>query len=772
MTPPDDHTLDHTPQSGADTPLAGPEPTDTFDPARTTARGPDAPPADAPEFPGFAVLGEIARGGMGCVYSARDLTLGREVAVKTLLPGADPDRFEAEARVTARLPHPNIPPVHHLGTGSDGLPFLAMKLVRGRTLAGCLGGRPASAADLPGFVQVFEQVCQAVGFAHAQGIIHRDLKPANVMVGAFGEVQVMDWGLAKEMSAPEAEDGTGTAEGRSAVTRGSATETTFGQALGTPAYMPPEQARGEWDRVGARADVFALGGVLADILTGHPVYQGRSALEVLRRATAGDVGAAHDRLGGCGADAELIAVAQRCLAADPLDRFANGEEVAGAVAAYRAGVEARLRAAERDRAVSAAEAREQRKRRRVQLALVSAVLLFVVAGGAVAWWQDRQASERKAQAAHDDAERKAVEARLEGDKRLAEEREANAAREQRARNGGAVGLLVGRCEAALRDRDDEGGAADALAEIDRLLPGGGAEPLGERIAQCRTDLAVLKQLNRVDTDWWTVADGKPLHTGAENAAAVARAFADFGIVPGRTPDAYAARQVGASLVRERLVGALDLWLVFEPLPEVRRLLAAADAHPFRDAIRDAFVAKDGNRVRKLADSEEVVDQPPRFAIALCTSPTLSMSLREDLLQKLVRQRPDHHPLLMTLAGVYPVGAPETAADRLRWYQAAAALRPKDVAVFNNLGVALKDQGDTDGAIEYYRAAIKLDPEYAPVHNNLGVALADKKDIDAAIPCFRTATKLDPSCAFSHYNLSLALKLKGDAPGCSPRSARP
>ena len=148
--------------------------------------------------PGYRVLREIARGGMGRVLAAVDLSLDRHVALKTLLPGASADRFVRESKITARLPHPGIPPVHALGTLADGSPFLAMKLIAGQTLADEL-----KTAERPRLLQVFTQVCQAVGFAHSRGVIHRDLKPSNVMVGAFGEVQVMDWGLAKDFTRPD-----------------------------------------------------------------------------------------------------------------------------------------------------------------------------------------------------------------------------------------------------------------------------------------------------------------------------------------------------------------------------------------------------------------------------------------------------------------------------------------------------------------------------------------------------------------------------------------
>ena len=166
------------------------------------AIGPGLPSAGLPQVPGYEVEAVLGHGGMGVVYRATDRTLGREVAVKVLLARFAFDsgtarRFADEARITAQLQHPGIPPVHDLGTLPDGRPFLAMKLIKGQTLDALLASRPEPSAERGRFVAVFEHLCQAVAYAHAHGVIHRDLKPGNVMVGAFGEVQVMDWGLAK-----------------------------------------------------------------------------------------------------------------------------------------------------------------------------------------------------------------------------------------------------------------------------------------------------------------------------------------------------------------------------------------------------------------------------------------------------------------------------------------------------------------------------------------------------------------------------------------------
>ena len=250
-------------------------PTDPTPDKPATPMMPPARVADAPAIERYAIERELARGGMGVVYRARDLTFGRTVAVKITLPGVSGDAFVREAEITARLQHPGIPPVHALCRLPDGRRFLAMKLISGETLRALLDGRPDPTADRGRLVAAFEQICQAVGYAHAQGIIHRDLKPANVMVGEFGEVQVMDWGLAKEVRSTESGPGNATSG-----TASGAEETVFGSPKGTPVYMPPEQARGEWATVGPRSDVFALGGILCAILTGKPPFSGTDVYDI------------------------------------------------------------------------------------------------------------------------------------------------------------------------------------------------------------------------------------------------------------------------------------------------------------------------------------------------------------------------------------------------------------------------------------------------------------------------------------------------------------
>jgi serine/threonine protein kinase len=228
--------------------------------------------ADWPDLSGtrYELIEKIGQGGMGTVFLATDHQLNRPVALKVLRAASDAaqTRMVQEARILARLEHPSIVPVHDAGTLNDGRFYYAMKLVRGKRLDEQLQQPMALAERL----QLFHKICDAVAFAHAHGVLHRDLKPQNIMLGAFGEVLVMDWGVAKEMGTSESQPTRDT----KAADRVETGQTMHGTILGTPGYMAPEQARGEVALLDARADVYALGAILYFLLTGKvPMYESR-----------------------------------------------------------------------------------------------------------------------------------------------------------------------------------------------------------------------------------------------------------------------------------------------------------------------------------------------------------------------------------------------------------------------------------------------------------------------------------------------------------------
>ncbi len=450
-----------------------------------------APPAGAAPpptvVPGFDLGDEVGRGGMGVVHRARDLALDREVAVKLLqeryvaAPSAAA-RFVEEARITGQLQHPGIPAVYHVGKLADGRPFLAMKLIKGHTLA---DDRPAAGA-VPG---VFEAVCQAVGYAHSKGVIHRDLKPQNVMVGAFGEVQVMDWGLAKVLTSggvhpyrpsadPDATRHAGTEIRTLRDSDGSFTQA--GSVLGTPAFMPPEQAAGELTKIDRRADVFALGAMLCWLLTGKPPYTGDDADSVRVAAVRGNTADAFARLDGCGADPGLTALCKRCLAFDPADRPADAGELVAEVAKLRTAAEDRAKRAELGAA-------EERVRRRLQLrlgGLVAAVLLAGVIGTTVGLVRADQArAEAETKRSEAEAARQAeAEQKQEAE---AKEVEANA----------VAGFFQNKVFAAAGPKGQNGGLGKSvtlreaiIASLPALTEGFTAQPLVE--ARLRHGLGV------------------------------------------------------------------------------------------------------------------------------------------------------------------------------------------------------------------------------------------------------------------------------------------
>lgn len=298
----------------------------------------------------YEFIEEIARGGAAVVWRVRDRHLGRETAVKYLRDSQDNremrTRLEREARLCARLVHPGIVPIHELSSFADGRPFVSMKLVEGKTLLQLLESEPRP--SLKSMIEIFAKVCQSMAYAHDKGIIHRDLKPGNIMVGLFGEVQIMDWGLAKDLNdksdlAPITIDSRDEPSLNPTIQDGDAdstkSESTIaGSIFGTIAYMSPEQANGKIALIDKSSDVFSLGAVLYRLLTGIPPYQDLDKhldqTAMLRRAQRGELSQAFERLARAKPH-KLAALAQRCMAIEPSMRPANAGEVAAELAAIR-----------------------------------------------------------------------------------------------------------------------------------------------------------------------------------------------------------------------------------------------------------------------------------------------------------------------------------------------------------------------------------------------------------------------------------------------------
>jgi serine/threonine protein kinase len=277
----------------------------------------------------YRIIREVARGGIGRILEAIDVRLQREVAIKELLnPAAGRSRFIREAILTARLQHPSIVPVHEVGVFQGRGPFIAMKLVRGESLREAIRKRPTFAARME-LLSAVLAVAEAMAYAHGQRIIHRDLKPANILLGNFGEVVVVDWGLAKHLDVVAVQ----VDPIAPAALALQAEVTIEGTIVGTPAYMPPEQALGH--RVDERADVYALGAIMYHVLTGEAPFQGGNAAEVLRGVLTDGPTPLLERAPETPGD--LAAITTKAMSLDVASRYRDAGELAADLRRFQVG---------------------------------------------------------------------------------------------------------------------------------------------------------------------------------------------------------------------------------------------------------------------------------------------------------------------------------------------------------------------------------------------------------------------------------------------------
>lgn len=744
-----------------------------LDDLRALAAGADAdsdPTAQVGALPRqagrYVIEGEIARGGMGIVLRALDEEMGRRLAVKILSArarrhaGAE-RRFLREARITARLQHPGIPPIHELGRLDDGAPFFAMKLIEGRTLSALLAASPRP-ADEPHFIAVFEQICETLAFAHSRRIVHRDLKPSNVMVGAFGEVQVMDWGLAKPLDGTETDGASGAPSGDESTWISQA-----GDITGTPAFMAPEQARGESDAIDERCDVFGLGGILCAILTGRAPFAGRA--DAVRTAAAGDLSDAYSRLDACGADAELIALAKKCLAPWPEDRYANGTEVAAAVTAYREGVRERLKQAELARERAQVQAREERRRRRLAFILAASLAILALGAAAAGVWYLNFKAQRDARARNlNDLVQRSLDAAE------AERRDLN----ERLLEPAKVHLLLSDLAAWKRSLDRakaSGQQARGLAGSDpELLDSATHERLNaltEALAADDKDVAFVRELDGIRLKVFEPPAGAPAALRRAGKSLLAAwqeeyeaLFQRQGLaIETEDPGALAGR-LARSNVRFVMAAALDDWArlaLNDTLDgaKVKRLLDLArriDSDPWRDRFRQWSVWSSRAELEKALADLKPERQPPQILGVVAELERYHG----------IDPRPLFHKALLHYAGdfwlSYQLG---NAADRSRSYdeaaaayRAALAVRPKSYHTLNNLGAALGKKGDLTGAAEAIAEALRHNPDFSGAHANLGKVRYERGDRRGAIVHYRAALARDDADPIVHNNLAAALSL--------------
>jgi tetratricopeptide (TPR) repeat protein/serine/threonine protein kinase len=718
----------------------------------------------------FQILRPHAKGGLGQVSVAQDRELRREVALKEIQDrhADDPERrarFLLEAEITGGLEHPGVVPVYGLGVYPDGRPFYAMRLIKGDSLQEAI--RRFHDADIPGrdagerslalrqLLGRFVAVCNAVAYAHSRGVIHRDLKPANVMLGSYGETLVVDWGLAKVVGRP-GEPGASETGGEEATLQptlaGDSAPTQLGTMLGTPAYMSPEQAAGQTDRVGPASDVYGLGATLYSLLTGKRPVESKDRGVLLEKVRRGEI--IPPRQIQRSAPAALEAICLKAMARVPEERHESARALAEdidrwladePVTAYREPWWTRLA--------------RWRRRHRPLVAGLSAALAVLVAGGVTfGWWyheeQTRQAAELARRQA--DVERDVAVALTEATTladralTLTDQPAAWAGTLRAARHAVqlAEALLAREGEVpepALRERVQAVGARVEADDRDRQL--------ADRVEEIRLETAEVDE----QANHFRVEDAYPKLRDAFRSHGL-----DFGQRSVRS--AVAWLQQRQPPVRKHLVAALDACLDEAPRREgrVRRWLAAvlagADSDSWRRQVRSALADRDVAALRQCLQTVVLENHPPGFLVWMVRRlPNEAGINRRRLLQRIRDAYPAdfwaNHGLAFDLAQ----RDPPLPREAVRYYTAAQALRPANPGVLVNLAIALHAQNDTPTAIRVLRQAIALNERYAGAHNNLGAGYVALKDFRRAIRHHRRAIELNPNYAGAHFNLGVALQ---------------
>jgi eukaryotic-like serine/threonine-protein kinase len=756
-------------------------------------RGADPESAIVGPIAGRYDLGErIARGGMGIVYRAHDRLLNRTVAVK-VMRGKYMDRpdllrrFMAEARINGKLQHPGVVPVYDIGTLTDARPFIAMKLIEGKTFSRILRERAGPADNQAHWLKVFEALCQTMAYAHQQGVIHRDLKPDNVMVGAFGEVQVMDWGLAKfldpadavaptpdgfeaiEKSAYLSADGTNNTPTGEHPTQATAVvpvgpdtpgmgHTTAGEVFGTLAYMPPEQARGEMDRVDRRGDVFSLGAILCQILTGQPPYYGPT--ETLREmARDGRLFGANILLDRCGADQALVILAKHCLGTEPESRPADAGVLTGLVTECLEGLQDRNRQIETTRLkaearVAEAEARERiarQARRLSRLLAVAGVVVAAMLAAGLGWYANDRLSRE-----NNEARRRTVALQQIEDSLVeAETMDAQA----HSASGGALAR-----DAAARQALAAFQRADALLSATANPP----EELVTRLNQIKSRVDDSERDMRITLamDQWRVdlfnSNGEFDRDGAAERCRKTMAAIGFDVLDRQHPLNLTA-ELNSHAAGTRVRTALVDWLYLTRSPSqvhvLSGMLKAADIEADL-ALVQATLFNDADAVARLVASTN--DSVPAVGVAVAAQ-ILIQAERSIEAEKLLLRGTRLHPNDFNLNAQLGLLLRSRKAndESLPYLTAARVARPDSAFINLEYGMALADVGRSDEALEILRGAVKSDPKSAAAHVRLGELLAARGDAEGSRKSYAAAVAVEPTNVAAELGLGQAELARGE-----------
>jgi len=700
----------------------------------------------------YKLLESIGEGGHGTVYMAEQTApVQRKVALKIIKAGMDTRqviaRFEAERQALALMDHPNIAKVFDAGVTESGKPYFVMELVKGVPITGYCDEKRLTPRDR---LELFVQVCQAVQHAHQKGIIHRDLKPSNVLVALYDGKpvpKIIDFGVAK-------------ATGQRLTEK--TMFTGFGDVIGTPEYMSPEQAELNQLDIDTRSDIYSLGVLLYELLTGSPPFS-------------------HKELEKAGM-LEMLRVIRECEPTKPSTKLSTAEGLP-TLAANRSTEPARLtklvrgeldwivmKALEKDRSrryetanglamdlqryltdepvQACPPSATYRLRKFVRRNKRSLTMVAVVAGailvsvGAIGWMvRDRAAREQEI--AQDRSTRQT----------LIRERVTLALEDARKR------YQEGRWKEAL----DDAKRAEALAatgQSDEATHGRAREVLGDMLM-----LATLENVRVRSTQNVAGFDLKGEDSGN------ARAFWEYGIDIDALSRDEAATRIRARSIRYELAVLLDTWShvrrrlaqqgskpIGKDWKELLEVARAADPDPWRDRFRKAVLNDDRKALIELAASAPISSLPAETVDRLGDA-LIGMSAIVEaaaFLKKGQRLHPQDYWINENLGLCLLRLSPQQLDDPIRYFTAAVALRPEAAQSHYNLGIALKTQGKLDEAVACYRKAIEIQPTSAYAHRMLGHALLGQNKLDEAAAAFRAAVELDPKEGFLHNELGLAL----------------
>jgi tetratricopeptide (TPR) repeat protein len=694
----------------------------------------------------FRIVREVGRGGMGVVYEAVQISMGRRVALKVLPFAAVTDprhlqRFKNEARAAGSLQHPHIVPVYFVGS-ERGVHYFAMQFVEGQTLAALIRQlRPSAASEErttasppPGgagdpeaatepaarqstlasgaspkrrdyFRRVAEwgeQAAEALDHAHQTGIVHRDVKPGNLMIDSRGHLWVTDFGLAR-------------------VRQGEASLTMTGDLVGTLRYMSPEQALAKRVLIDHRTDVYSLGVTLYELLTLEPAFAGADRQEVLRQI-AFEEPRAPGRVNRS-VPAELETIVLKAMEKNPADRYATAKELADDLRRF---LEDRPIRARRPSWRQAARKWARRHQPAVWSAAVVFLVTALVGGSTWLWWaQKRAGAEVAARAALDEA------ARLGRQERWAE-------------------------------------AQSATRRAREVLAGVGADPdLRREVEDLDKDLEMARRLQEASLQLAVVKDGQIDWAAADGA--YADAFRWYGLDVEHLDPGEAAERIRSRSIRTQLVAALDDWATgrrnggrnWRPIMALSR---TADSDPWRNRLRDAWERENPGAVEKLLASVPGDGLPSGMAVFLAriTRGAVEADRTGDFLVQSRLRHPGDFWVNHELGVHYLRREPPRLEEAVRYLSVAVALRPECPGARISLGNAQRARGQLDEAIREYRQAVQLDPRYARAYHNLGVALHDKGQLNEALREYRRAIQLDPKFTPAHYHLGNALRGKGQA----------